>query len=262
MKQVQIKSGASIHVAPIYAEHTDSTDTVLIFIHEALGSIGQWKSFPQLLCNQMHLDGIVYEREGYGQSSALQHPRSTDYLNKYAWEELPDVLDILIPKDKKVVLVGHSDGASIALLYASRYREQVVGVISMAAHVIVEQETIEGILPAVQAFKAGKLDGLRKYHGDKTDDLFYAWANTWLSEKFYKWDICKDIEGITCPVLLIQGDKDQYGTVQQLLLIKKHVSKADVSVALVKDCGHIPFLQQPSTVLDYIYEWRMKKGTF
>ena len=260
MKLVQLSNGVALNVQALYAEVCTKEDTLLIFIHEALGSIGQWKGFPQVLCNTLGLNGIVYEREGYGQSSALRNARDNDYLNKYAWEELPELLDIILSTDKKVILVGHSDGGSIALLYASKFPNRVVGVISMAAHVIVENETIEGILPAVKAFQAGKLEGLRKFHGDKTDQIFFAWSNIWLSEKFLKWNICEDIKGIQCPVLLMQGDKDQYGTIQQLALIKQSISHEEVSVAWIKDCGHIPFIQQPEIVLDYIYEWNLKKG--
>lgn len=260
MKLVQLQNGVNLNIQPVYADLCDRADTVLIFIHEALGSIGQWKGFPQQLCNTLGLNGIVYEREGYGGSSALREGREVDYLNKYAWEELPELLKIILPSDKKVILVGHSDGASIALLYGSKFPERVTGIVSMAAHVIVENETIEGILPAVSAFQAGKLDGLRKYHGDKTDSIFYAWSNIWLSQKFRKWNICDDIRGIQSPVLLMQGDKDQYGTIQQLALIKQAISHEEVSVAWIKDCGHIPFLQQTEIVLDYIYEWKLKKG--
>ncbi len=260
MKLVQLPSGVILNVLPVYSELCQDENTVLVFLHEALGSIGQWKFFPQQVCNLLGLSGLVYEREGYGGSSELRENRDVDYLQKYAWEELPTLLDIILPLEKKVILVGHSDGASIALLFASKFPSRVAGVISMAAHVIVEQETIEGILPAVKAYKDGKLEGLKKYHGDKTDTLFYAWSNVWLSEKYLKWNICADIQGIECPVLLMQGDKDQYGTIQQLALIKQSIRHEEVSVAWIKDCGHIPFLQQTEIVLDYIYEWKLKKG--
>lgn len=247
MKLLQL-GDKQIAVKSVYPSTISREDIVLVFLHEALGSIAQWKLFPEQIGNALQVKGIVYEREGYGQSSPLKEDRSTDYLHKYALEELPDVLDALLPSDKKVVLVGHSDGASIALLYAAKYPQRVAGVVSMAAHVIVEDVTLAGIAPAVTAYQQGKLDGLRKFHGDKTERLFYAWANTWNLPAFRSWNICQDIAAIQCPVLAIQGDLDQYGTELQLDLIQSSVLNGKVEKVMISRCNHHPHLDKPVEV--------------
>lgn len=254
MKLVEL-AGKKLAVSPVFTEHVTDDSCVLVFLHEALGSIGQWKGFPQQLCNALHLNGIVYEREGYGHSSALRKQRTNRYLHEYAWEELPELLDTILPKEKQVVLIGHSDGASIALLYAARFPKRVKAVVSMAAHVLVEEITRKGIAPAVQAYKAGKLEGLRKYHGDKTEELFYAWANTWNLPEFRDWNICEDIETVTCPVLTLQGVNDQYGTFLQLDLIEKAIRKGQVTKNMIPRCGHHPHLEVPEQTEHMIAEW-------
>ncbi len=232
--------------------------TVLLFLHEALGSIGQWKSFPQELCNKLGLRGIVYERQGYGQSSPLSETRGNDYLHRYALDELPKFIDAAIPKEVNLILVGHSDGGTIALLYAKQYPKRVVGMITMAAHVIVEPITLAGIDPAIKAYEQGKLDGLKKYHGDKTNDLFFAWANTWKSEVFKNWNICKEIEGIKIPALILQGEDDQYGTAKQVELIAGAFQNK-VQTAIIPNCGHHPHLEKQYETIDLIEKWYAKK---
>lgn len=254
MKIVEL-TNKKLAVVPVFAENPKDDSCVLVFLHEALGSIGQWKAFPQQLCNSLQINGIVYEREGYGNSSELQETRGIDYLHKYAWEELPELIDVLFPPEKKIILVGHSDGGTIALLYAARYPNKVKAVISMAAHVIVEDVTLRGIAPAVQAYNEGKLKGLEKYHGDKTEKLFFAWANTWNLPEFFDWNICSDIEVVACPVLAIQGVNDQYGTEQQVDLIVSSIGKDKVQKAMLHKCGHHPHLEVSDEVIQLVTEW-------
>jgi pimeloyl-ACP methyl ester carboxylesterase len=242
-------------VTPIFSENVQDDSCVLVFLHEALGSVGQWKNFPYKLCTSLRLNGIVYEREGYGNSSPLRKKRDKNYLHDYAWEELSELLEIILPKEKKVILVGHSDGASIALLYAARFPKKVKAVVSMAAHVIVEDVTLNGIDPAVEAYKEGKLEGLRKFHGEKTDELFYAWSDTWNLPEFYNWNICEDIETISCPVLALQGINDQYGTELQLDLIKQSVKRGEVMKVMLPKCGHHPHLEVHEDVEQIIIKW-------
>lgn len=253
MKHLQL-SDRQLAIEPVFADQLVREHVVAIFLHEALGSIGQWKSFPQLLCTALGVNGLVYEREGYGQSSPLSHSRAADYLHRYALEELPQLIQTLLPPEKKVLLVGHSDGASIALLYASAYPDRVAGVISMAAHVIVEEVTLAGIEPAVEAYRAGKLAGLQKYHGDKTDTLFYAWADTWRMPAFRDWNICAALETVAAPVIAIQGANDQYGTDWQLDLIEHHCA-GSVQKELLSGCGHHPHLEKTQEVIHLIQNW-------
>lgn len=242
-----------VNVAFLEPKKKQDERTYLLFLHEALGSIGQWRSFPQLLCDQLGMAGFIYERQGHGLSDPLSGERDNRYLHNYAYDELPQVIQHLIPSDKKVILVGHSDGGSIALLYAARFPKLVEGLVTMAAHILSEPETLEGIHPAIEAYQQGKLEGLKKYHGDKTETIFYAWANTWLSEGFKDWNITADIEGISCPALIIQGKEDQYGTPLQVKLIVDGMKRGEG--VILENCKHHPHLEKTDEVVDLIANW-------
>lgn len=237
-----------LHCEEIVPDNVVQENVILLFLHEALGSIAQWKSFPMELCSATQIKGIVYEREGHGQSSPLKKARTSSYLHDYAFEELPIFLEKVIPASTKVILVGHSDGGTIALLHAHQFPAQIFAVITMAAHVINEKETIEGIGPAITAYENGKLDGLIKYHGKKTNSLFYSWVDTWRSEAFRTWNIVDEI-GSRHPYLCIQGMDDQYGTLEQLRLIQ---SKTRASIVALENCGHHPHLEQKEIVIKLI----------
>jgi len=227
-----------------------NSHTVILFLHEALGSIRQWKDFPEKLCETLNLPGLVYERQGHGKSAPLMQKRTSNYLHQYALEELPAFLDS-INERRKLLLVGHSDGGTIALLFASKFPDRVAGICTMAAHVINETETIAGIEPAVKAYELGKLNGLKKYHGDKTKALFFAWADIWRDPSFQNWNICDEIGKCEAPALFIQGADDQYGTAKQITLIEANYSGTSTS-ELISNCGHHPHLEQPENVIHLI----------
>ena len=249
MAQTKI-NGIELHFESIRIEHTRE-NSILIFLHEALGSIPQWRSFPTDVCLKLGMNGIVYERQGHGKSAPLSSKRDANYLHDYAWRELPAFLDAILPPDQKIILIGHSDGGTIALLYAAKFPKRVKAVVTMAAHVVNEPETIAGIGPAVNAFESGKLNKLHDYHGDKTAALFYAWSDIWRSSEFRDWSITSDIRTIQCPCLILQGNKDQYGTFRQLELIQQSVSGMCIT-EFVKDCGHHPHLEKPNEVTQSI----------
>jgi pimeloyl-ACP methyl ester carboxylesterase len=253
MQQIQLHN-KSLAAQTIRVDQNRNETIILVFLHEALGSIGQWKAFPEQLCKKLQLDGFVYEREGHGLSSTFTKERTVNYLHDYAWNELNELIETAFSRDKKIILIGHSDGGTIALLYAARFPKNIVACITMAAHVINEPETVAGIEPAINAFKSGKLVGLHKYHGAQTEALFYAWANTWKSAEFKEWNICADIEPIRCPILAIQGINDQYGTEKQLELIKTNVS-GKVKTVMLPTCGHHPHLEVPNLVLIEIQQF-------
>ncbi len=260
LKKLQL-STHQVQIAFIESEKSNLTNrtdfqenTILLFLHEALGSIGQWRNFPKLVCDSLGMNGFVIERRGHGDSDALIGERNENYLHDYAYDELHEVIQKILPGGKRVFLVGHSDGGTIALLYASKFPKFVSGMITMAAHVLNEPETRAGIQPAIDAFRAGKLDGLKKFHGEKTESLFFAWANTWLSEPFRAWNIVKDIEGITCPLLAIQGKEDQYGTKLQLELIQNSVPQAEI--AFLDFVKHHPHLEKSAEILSLVEGWR------
>lgn len=243
----------------IVPEQIQEQDTVLIFLHEALGSIKQWKDFPMKLCAQLSLKGIMYERRGYGNSSPILEKRDENYLHNYALVELPQLIENLQLSSKKIILVGHSDGGTMALLYAIRPSVELAGIVTMAAHVLNEPETIEGIYPAIKAWEAGKLEGLRKYHGDKTDRLFHEWSQTWISDFFTSWDIREEIKGIEVPTLIIQGEDDQYGTVLQVKGIEEACQGISETI-LIEKCGHSPHLEQKELVINHITNFISKNA--
>ncbi|TWI42998.1 pimeloyl-ACP methyl ester carboxylesterase [Pseudoduganella flava] len=220
---------------------------VLVFLHEGLGSVSMWKDFPRRLCAATGCPGLVYDRQGYGRSPALTRRRTVHYLHDYALAELPAVLAALLP-ERDYVLFGHSDGGSIALLHAAEAPARLRGIVTLAAHVMVEQVTLDGIAAAAAAWEAGKLAGLARHHGDKTAALFHAWADTWRSPGFAHWHIGYALPSIACPVLALQGRDDQYGTPAQLDAIEAGVRGA--RTVLLDDCGHAPHVDQPARVLE------------
>ena len=218
----------------------------LVFLHEGLGCERMWKDFPEELCKRTGCPGLIYDRIGYGQSTPLMSKRTVHYLHHYAFDELPIVLESLIPH-RSFILVGHSDGASISLIHASQKPQNLIGIISLAAHVIVEQETLEGIRTAEVAWNLNKLDGLYKYHGDKTGKIFNAWVKTWLSPWFESWSIEYLLSSVDVPVLALQGENDQYATDKQIHLINEKVN-GKVTPLLVKGCAHSPHTEAKEEV--------------
>jgi pimeloyl-ACP methyl ester carboxylesterase len=221
---------------------------LLVFLHEGLGSIQQWRDFPALLCKKVNCPGLLYDREGYSKSGMLKEKRDSGYLQKEAEIALPELFKKLSLQQTNKILIGHSDGGSIALIHAGIFQKNIMGVISEAAHLFIEDISVEGISEAVIQFEEGKLkDLLKKYHGEKTDSMFYGWAHTWLNPEFKKWNIEKYLPGISAPVLAIQGEDDQYGSFAQLKSIKKNTKNAEIK--FIPNCGHTPHIQMKEEVL-------------
>lgn len=231
----------------------------LIFLHEGLGSIPQWTArgidAPARLVAATGRPALVFERQGYGRSDPLTAPRHPGYLYDEAWEALPRVLDAA--GIGRAVLVGHSDGGSIALLFAARFPDRTDRLVSEAAHVIVEDVTLAGIRDARRAYGAPQSRlkaALQRHHGDGTDAVFSAWADAWLSPDFRDFDMGDQLAAITAPALAIQGDGDEYGTPRQLELIAEGVA-GPVETWLVPDCAHVPHHQAADRVLPRIAEF-------
>jgi pimeloyl-ACP methyl ester carboxylesterase len=219
-----------------------------VFLHEGLGSITQWRGFPLALASATGLPALVYDRRGYGKSEPWARPPGTAFLETEAFEQLPELLaacGIEAP-----ILVGHSDGATIALLFASRFPGQALGVVSEAAHPFVEAQTIQGIWRTLRAFETTRLrEQLRAHHGTKADTLFRGWSNIWLAPAFRDWTMVHLLPAITCPVLAIQGEEDEYGTPDQVRAILQGVS-GPVEGLLLPGCAHAPHHQARDQVLD------------
>jgi pimeloyl-ACP methyl ester carboxylesterase len=219
----------------------------LVFLHEGLGSVAGWRDFPRTLCDRLGAPGLVYSRRGYGRSAPLAVPRGVGYLHREAWEVLPALLDQL--RIEAPLLVGHSDGGSIALLYAASHAPRAIAI--MAPHVFVEDVTIEGIRVARAAWQDGKLRApLARLHDDP-DGAFFGWNDGWLDPAFRAWNIEAELTRIRCPVLAIQGYDDQYGTMAQLDRIGAGV-RAPCRLLKLPACGHAPQRDQPAAVIDAI----------
>ncbi len=218
----------------------------LVFLHEGLGSVGQWKDFPLFLCKKTKLPALVFDRWGYGKSEPCDKIGDVRYLHEEALASLPQVLAHF--RIKRSVLVGHSDGGSIALMFAAAHPENVCCLITEAAHVFVEDVTLEGIREAVQVYKDTDLgERLVKYHSEKTALVFKRWSETWLAPSFREWNIENYLHKVNCPVLAIQGKDDPYGTPAQVEAILRQVSGPS-SGLIVPDCGHIPHFQAREAV--------------
>ncbi len=232
----------------------DNREPTLVFLHEGLGCEAMWKGFPERLCTLTGCPGLVYDRLGYGKSTPLRGDRTIHYIHEYALRELPTLLDAVIP-EVPYVLIGHSDGGSIALISAAERSPLLRGVITEAAHVFVEPETIAGIEAADREWENGGLRGLCKYHGEKTETIFKAWSATWLSNWFRSWNIEYLLPSITAPLLVIQGSGDQYASLRQVDCIASRTS-GYARREIIPHCGHVPHLQAQkavlTTMLDFI----------
>lgn len=236
----------------------------VVFLHEGLGSVSLWTQrgldWPQAVCMATGRAGVVYSRRGYGQSEPVPDVRGEpaeqngrrsgrllpDYMHREAWEVLPALLDTL--RIENPVLLGHSDGASIALLHASRH--PVAACIAMAPHVMVEDIAVQAIAQAKTAFESGGLrERLARYHAD-VDAAFWQWNDVWLSPAFRSFDIRPDCARIAAPLLLIQGLEDEYGTMRQLDEIA--VAAPHARQLRLAECGHTPQRDQPEKTVEAI----------
>jgi pimeloyl-ACP methyl ester carboxylesterase len=220
----------------------------LVFLHEGLGSIRQWRDFPQKVAKATGCRALVYDRYGYGNSDVLREPRvGTDFMHDGALNELPELLENL--EIENPILIGHSDGASIALIHAGTYL--VRGVVTMAAHVFVEDFGLESIRNLNQTFETSGLPArLGKYHRDARK-TFHLWADAWLDPAFRRWNIEEYLPRIKCPLLAIQGEEDEYGSMAQLDAIKRQAG-GPCELLKLPDCGHSPHKDQPEIVLKSI----------
>jgi pimeloyl-ACP methyl ester carboxylesterase len=224
----------------------DADAPTLILLHEGLGSLAQWRDFPSHLAQATGCATLVYSRLGYGQSDALAQARRVDYMHVEALETLPALRDALAIADP--ILVGHSDGASIALIHAGARRWSVRGLILEAPHVFVEDVTVASIAAAREAYRTTDLrTRLARYHGD-VDGAFRGWNDIWLDAEFRGWNIEDHLSAITCPVLVVQGEDDEYGTSAQPDAIAAKVA-GPVETLLLPNCKHSPHRDQPDATL-------------
>ncbi len=219
----------------------------IVFLHEGLGCVGTWREFPERLASATGCGALVYSRMGYGGSDPLIGKRPVRYMHDEALGALPAVLEHL--KLENVVLFGHSDGASIALIHAGAQGGSVRGLIVEAPHVFVESISIEGIRRTTADYETTRLkERLARYHGSNTDSMFRGWSDVWLSPEFLEWNIEEYLPAIKCPVLVVQGEDDRYGTLKQVDAVVAQAGGSVESLILPR-CGHSPHSERPDEVL-------------
>lgn len=238
----------SVRVETRWVAPEKSAAPLLVFLHEGLGSVAMWKDFPQALCAAVGCRGLVYSRPGYGRSTPREPDEiwGPDFMHRQAYEVLPALLEALGIEDP-VWLLGHSDGGSIALLYAARFPQRLAGAIVLAPHILVEDLSVQSIALARKAYLETDLRARLSAYHDDPDSAFWGWNRIWLAPEFRNWTIEKEIESIVCPLLALQGTNDEYGTMKQIQGIVQAVSHAELIE--LPACGHSPQRDQPEQLI-------------
>jgi pimeloyl-ACP methyl ester carboxylesterase len=222
----------------------------LVLLHEGLGSVGLWRGFPAALNEATGRRVLVFSRFGHGRSEPPPRPRTTGFFHVEALEVLPALLPQLDASNP--ILVGHSDGGSIALIHAAYH--PVAGLALIAPHVFVEDVTVEEIARTRELYESGGLRERMARHHDDPDAAFYGWNDVWLDPEFREWTIEADARGLTAPLLLMQGADDPYGTLEQIDRIRAGV-RGPVERVVLEDTGHSPHVERPDVVVAAVAEF-------
>jgi pimeloyl-ACP methyl ester carboxylesterase len=236
---------------------------LLIFLHEGLGSVSMWRDFPERLCEQLNLRGLVFSRPGYGRSTPKPADErwAPDFMHRQAREVLPAFFAAIGVVSDAVPywLFGHSDGGSIALLHAAEFPERVNGLIVAAPHLFVEDLSIASIEEARVAYETTDLrDKLGRHHADP-DSAFRGWNDIWLAPAFRSWNIEAEVAQISCPILAVQGFDDQYGTMAQIERIAA-LRPGQTELLQLPACGHSPHRDQPEALIGSVGEFMHRHG--
>jgi pimeloyl-ACP methyl ester carboxylesterase len=239
-KRLETLSYAAIGSAP-----------TIVMLHEGLGSVSMWKDFPRRIAETTYCGVLVYSRYGHGKSERLAGKRPVEFMHHEAGVVLPGLLAQL--EIERPILLGHSDGGSIAILYAASSPANVRAMILMAPHVFVEELTVESIAKIGSVYRTTDLQAKLARHHDHADEMFWGWNEVWLDPDFRNWNIEAQLERIRCPVLLIQGKEDEYGTLAQVAAIQRRVQPTKTLV--LSNCGHSPHRDQPRATLEAIAQF-------
>jgi pimeloyl-ACP methyl ester carboxylesterase len=227
----------------------DTTRPTLVFLHQGLGCVSLWRDFPDKVAARLGARALIYSRFGYGQSDGLIEKRTPQFMHEEVLEVLPPLLDQL--GIDRPLLVGHSDGASIALIHAGASDRPVAGLALMAPHAFIEPVCVESIARVRETYRTTDLRARLAKHHAHVDDAFLGWADTWLLPEFRSWSIEEHVARVTQPMLLIQGLDDEYGTLAQLDRIEA-LAQGPTTRLVLPDCGHDPQRDQEVAVLDAI----------
>ena len=220
----------------------------IVMLHEGLGSVSMWKDFPARVADTTGHEVLVYSRQGYGRSAPLTAPRPVRFMHDEALVVLPELLDRL--EVRRPILLGHSDGGSIAIIHAGGSGRDVAGLVLLAPHVMVEDISVASIAAAREAYAQGALRARLGRHHDDVDGAFRGWNDVWLRPEFRDWSIEEYLPRITCPVLAIQGEEDEYGTMEQVDRIGRTIPHA--RILKLGRCGHSPHRDRAEEVLEAI----------
>jgi len=228
----------------------------IVLIHEGLGSVGLWSDFPDQLAAATGLGVFVYSRAGYGRSSPSAMPRRTTFMHEEARDVLPRVLDAI--GFRRGLLLGHSDGASIAAIYAGSVADdRVRGIVLLAPHFFAEASGIAEIARVRELYETGGFRAkLARWHTDP-DNAFYSWSGPWLDPEFAKWDITAELAAIGVPTLIIQGEDDQYGTLRQIEIAKERC-RSGVEAVILPGIRHIPHREAAAQTLAAIVDFTQR----
>ncbi len=253
-------AGRAVHIEYQWLGKNNAETPLLVFLHEGLGSISMWRDFPRTLCSALGCRGLVYSRPGYGQSTprAADEAWAPNFMHRQAHDVLPTLL-LALGVDTAAnppCLLGHSDGGSIALLYAARFPDRVAGAIVLAPHIMVEDLSVSSIAKARTAYLDTDLRQRLARHHANPDSAFWGWNNIWLNPAFRSWSIEAEIAAITCPLLAVQGLDDAYGTLHHIRGIAQSVPQTELLE--LAECGHSPHRDQPAQLISSIEEFLIR----
>ncbi|BCH28197.1 hydrolase [Mesorhizobium sp. L-8-10] len=247
-----VAGGKSLEWAAWWRESAEDAP-VIVMLHEGLGCLSLWRGFPGQIADATGLPVFAYSRAGYGQSDPAELPRPPDYMTREAIDVLPAVLDAIGARN--YILLGHSDGATIAAIHAGSVGDfRIRGAVLMAPHFFTEPMGLAEIAKAKEAFATTDLRQRMARHHRDPEATFRGWNDAWLDPGFVSWNVADVIDYLRVPVLVIQGEHDQYGTVAQIEEIENR-SSAPVDVVLLEDCRHSPQFDQPERTIEAVREF-------
>lgn len=246
----RVKVGAQQLFARVWTPENKNGAAPIVLLHDSLGSVALWRDFPAALCQATGRFVIAYDRLGYGQSDARRELPAHDFIREEATIYFPELKQQL-GLDQFVVF-GHSVGGAMALLIAAHFPESCEAVITESAQAAVEEQTRQGIRAAKKAFQQpGQLERLKKYHGEKAQWVLDAWTEVWLSPEFSDYSIAPDLPSVTCPVLVIHGSEDEYGSRQFPEMIAAGVD-GPAELHLLEGVGHVPHREVAEDVVGMV----------